>query len=240
MPAVGQPQKSNAARGDVRSVLTLIFAVLILAAVYLSWRIPAGENGDKGVGGALLLGTGLIAALTAVQNARLFSPRTAGWLLIGSGSIVWSLAHFLRSTTEPTAVLIYTGLFLLSAISLITGCLRIAGIAPTRKTWRQFTIDLMPPITALLTAAWLVEIGPFVRSGDVETHFRIAAALHGLAAVALIVVGVVGVFSWRQLRTNPAIQSVMAGLAIVAVADGLWLQRWIDRDASFGGQVCET
>jgi diguanylate cyclase (GGDEF)-like protein len=38
---------------------------------------------------------------------------------------------------------------------------------------------------------------------------------------------------WQELRAQPAVQSLMAGLAIIAVADGLWLQRWIDRTETF-------
>lgn len=234
MPPVGQPRNRSRSLEAGKHGLPLILAVVVLAASYLAWRIPAGAAGDRGLGGQILLLTGLVAALITIHNARLLAPAAGGWLLIGSGSTFWSSAHFLRDSTDRTGVLVYSGLILLTAAMLIVGCLRIAGIGPIRTSWRQLTVDLVPPIMALLTAAWLIEIGPFVQSREVETHLRIAAALHGLAAVALIVVGVVGAISWRQLRSNPAVQSLMAGLAIVAIADGFWLQRWIDRHASFG------
>jgi diguanylate cyclase (GGDEF)-like protein len=147
---------------------------------------------------------------------------------------MWSLAYFLRDNTEPASVLAYTGFFMLAALLLIGGCMRLAGIAFSRKNWRQLTVDLVPPIVTVLTIGWLVEIGSFVQAPVVPQHFRIAAALHGLAAVALIVVGIFGTFMWRKLRAHPAAKTVMAGLVILAVADGLWLQRWIDQNEQFG------
>jgi len=212
----------------------MILGVLGLAALYLSWRIPAGAGGDHGYDGLILLLTGLISALFAIQNARLFTADAPAWLLLASGCTMWSLGYFLRDNTEPTFVLAYTGFFMVAALLLIVGCMRLAGITISRSNWRQLTVDLVPPIVTVLTVGWLIEIGSFVQSRDVEQHFRIAAALHGLAAVALIVVGIFGIFMWRQLRAHPAVQTVMAGLAILAVADGLWLQRWIDRDERFG------
>ncbi len=212
----------------------MILGVLGLAALYVSWRIPAGTSGDQGYDGLILLLTGLVGTLFAVQNARQFPADRWAWLLVGSGCCMWSLAYFLRDNTEPARVLAYTGCFVLAALLLIVGCMRLAGITVSRSNWRQLTVDLVPPIVTVLTAAWLVEIGSFVQSPDVPEHFRIAAALHGLAAVALIVVGIFGIFMWRQLRAHPAVQTVMAGLAILAMADGLWLQRWIDRNEQFG------
>ena len=234
MPHVGQPRHSDRAQDSQRTVLSLIVGVLVLAAAYLAWRIPVGTDSAGTIGGQVLLVTGLVSALIAVQNRRRLNPPAPGWLLIAAGSIIWSSAHFLRDSSEPVDVLLYTGLFMLTALALIAGCLRMAGSGPTRSTWRQLTIDLVPPIIALLTVAWLIEIGPFVGSQDVELHFQVAAILHGLAAVALTVVGLVGILSWRQMRAHPAVQSVMTGLTILAIADGFWLQRWIDRDISFG------
>jgi diguanylate cyclase (GGDEF)-like protein len=212
----------------------MIGVVLTLASVYLSWRIPAGPGVDSGYDGHILLVTGLIAALFAVQNARLVPQQTLGWLLVGSGCIAWSMAYFLRTSTDSRGVLGYTTAFLVSTILLIAGCLRLAGVGSVRKNWRQLTIELVPPIVAVLTVAWLLEVGTFVRADNVASHFRVAAALHGLAAVALIVVGIFGAVTWRQVRERPAVQSLMAGLAIFSIADGLWLQRWIDQDANFG------
>jgi diguanylate cyclase (GGDEF)-like protein len=237
VPPAGQVPYSERGSGPAdgnRRPLLMIGVVLTLAAVYLSWRIPAGASGDSGYDGHILLLTGLISALFAIQNARLVPEQTLGWLLIGSGCTAWSLAYFLRASTDPRGVLAYTAAFLVSTILLMTGCLRLAGVSSVRKNWRQLTIELVPPIAAVLTAAWLFEVGTFVRAEDVAPHFRVAAALHGLAAVALIVVGIFGVVTWRQVREHPAVQSLMAGLVILSVADGLWLQRWIEQDANFG------
>jgi diguanylate cyclase (GGDEF)-like protein len=237
VPPAGQGSSSE--RGSEpadrnRRPLLLIGVVLTLASVYLSWRIPAGASVDTGHDGHILLLTGLISALFAIQNARLIPHQRLGWLLIGTGCAAWSLAYFLRASTDSRGVLAYTAAFLVSTTLLIAGCLRLAGVGSVRKNWRQLTIELVPPIAAVLTAAWLFEVGTFVRSGSVESHFRVAAALHGLAAVALIVVGIFGVVTWRQVRERPAVQSLMAGLVILSVADGLWLQRWIEQDATLG------
>ena len=156
MPHVGQPRYFDRAQDSQRTVLLLIVGVLVLAAAYLAWRIPTGTDSAGTIGGQILLVTGLVSALIAIQNRRCLNPLAPGWLLIAAGSIIWSSAHFLRDSSEPVGVLLYTGLFMLTSVALIAGCLRTAGLGPTRGTWRQLTIDLVPPIIALLTVAWLI------------------------------------------------------------------------------------
>jgi GGDEF domain-containing protein len=211
-----------------------MLAVVGLAAAYLTWRIREGAAGASGASGQILILTGLLAALVSIQNARRHAPHLSGWWQIGAGSAVWSIAHALRAATGSTAIELYAGCAVISAALLISGCLRMTGIGRERGAWRQLAVDLAPPIVALLTAAWLVEIGPFVSDRDIARPLRIAAMLHGLAIVAVMVVGLIGAMSWRRMRAHPAVQSVMAGLVIVAAADALWLQRWIAGDAAFG------
>ena len=234
MPQVSHRYHHQARADGNRPVLLLMVAVAGLAAAYLTWRIPAGVSGTGGASGRILLATGLVTALIAVGNARRVPDQKDGWFLIGGGSLAWSGAHFLRSDTEATGVLIYSGLVVTMSVMLIAGCLRLAGLGSEQNAWRHLTVDLVPPIVMLLTVAWLVEIGPFVRAADVRWHFKVAGALHGVSAVALIVLGLVGMFAWRQLHTHPAVQSVLAGLAIIATADAFWLQQWINHDTRFG------
>jgi diguanylate cyclase (GGDEF)-like protein len=217
-----------------RRTLLLMVAVFGLAAAYLAWRIREGATGSSGASGQFLVVIGLLATLVAIQNAQRAATWLAGWPLIAAGSAVWAIAHALRSATGAMAITIYAGCVLLSAALLIGGCLHMTGIGRERGAWRQLVVDLAPPIVALLTTAWLIEIGPFVRDRDIARPQQFAAMLHGLAIVALAVVGLIGAMSWRRMRAHPAVQSVMAGLVIVAVADALWLQRWIDGDQGFG------
>ena len=117
------------------------------------------------------------------------------------------------------------------AALLIAGCLRLTGIGVDRRAWRALAIDLVPPIVALVTAAWLFEIGPFVHQSGLSLSDQISVALQGLAAVALLVVGAMAALSWRRLSAHPALPSIMVGLVVVALGTAFWLRRWIDGDS---------
>jgi diguanylate cyclase (GGDEF)-like protein len=212
----------------------LILVVLLVSCAWLTWRIIDASD-DSGVwSGHVLIASGLVASLVSLINARHFAERRGTWLLIASGSLVWTVAYLLRDVTDEVGVLTYTCLFLCTAILLIAGCLRMTGLGGQPWAIRSLLIDLFPPIVALLTVVWLINIGPFVAANDLRWQYQVSAALHGLAAVALVVVGLAGLLSWQSLHIPASVQTMMAGLAILAVADGLWLQRWIDRDVTFG------
>lgn len=219
---------------DRRRILFLIVLVVTFGAAYLAWRIPGASPEVEKRGDNLLFLAGVVSATVAFLNARHFASQCGGWLLIGFGSLTWSLAHVLRSSTDIMSTFFFTAAFLVAAASLVGGCTWLAGMGRGPGGFRQLGIDLIPPIIALVTAVWLVDIGPFVQQNSEVHHLALAAIAHGFSAVALVVVGLVGIASWQSLRAHPSVQSLMAGLAIIAIADALWLQRWIDRDQGFG------
>ena len=235
MPNSRVPRRQPIARAaNNRRTVLLIAVIIALASVWLTWRIPAGSSASSASASYLLLVSGMISASVAFLNARRFAADRASWLLIGSGSLVWSAGHPLRSSTGSVEALTYTAMFLISAICLVGGCFRLAGVARHPDARRHIALNLLPPIVTLITATWLLEIGPFLQDSALPQYLRIAAVVHSVSAAVLIVVGLAGVVSWQQLRAHPAVQTLMVGLLIIAVAVGLWLQQWIDRSATFG------
>ena len=235
MPSSGSVRYRPTARTESnRRTVVLIAIVIGLASAWLTWRIPADESGSSASASYLLLVSGVISATVAFLNARRFRADRAGWNLIGIGSLIWSAGHPLRSPSGSFETQLYTGTFLLSAVCLVIGCFMLAGVARHPDARRHIALNLLPPIVALVTTTWLIGIGPFVQGRSVPNYLELAAVVHGLAAVVLIVVGLAGVVAWQELRAHPAVQSQMAGLAMVAVADGLWLQQWIGRAEAFG------
>jgi len=235
VPHTGQSRyhaTEQAARN--RRTLLLIGVIVALAGAYLTWRIPAGGSGSPAYSSYFLLISGLVSAAVAFLNARRFRAHRTGWLLIGLGSLIWAAGHPMRSASGSTETYVYTGMFLGAAVCLMIGCFKLAGVARHARARRHIALNLLPPIVALVTVTWQIEIGPFLQRPLLPAYLEIAAVVHGISAVVLIVVGLAGVVSWQELRTHPAVQSLMAGLAIIAVADALWLQQWIDRAESFG------
>jgi diguanylate cyclase (GGDEF)-like protein len=235
VPNPDVPRNRSIARAEGnRRIILLIAVIIALASAWLTWRIPAGSSASSASASYLLLVSGLVSAIVASLNARRFTADRAGWLLIGGGSLVWSAGHILRSPAGSVETLAYTAIFLVAAICLVIGCFKLAGVARHPDARRHIALNLLPPIIALVTATWLIDIGPFLQGPELPWYLEIAAIVHGVAAVVLIVVGLAGVVSWQELRAHPAAQSLMVGLMVIAVADGLWLQQWIDRSPTFG------
>ena len=95
MPGVGHPPYPERAPTSGRSVLGMILGVLGLAALYLSWRIPAGAGGDHGYDGLILLLTGLISAylmnherVRFSDTSALIAVRLTGWFWLALLSAV--------------------------------------------------------------------------------------------------------------------------------------------------------
>ena len=229
MNHAGQPRSSRRIAPDSNwRVFAAIVFVFVAAAGYLTWRVSTGDSGSSGSGGKLLAAAGLVVALIALQNAHRLALHMSGWLLTGSGGAVWSAAWLLRDADESRDLLIYSILTGLMAALLIAGCLRLTGIGVDRRAWRALSVDLVPPIVALVTATWLFEIGPFVHRSGLSISDQVSVAIQGLAAVALLVVGVMGALSWRRLSAHPALQTITVGLCLIALGTGFWLRRWID------------
>jgi diguanylate cyclase (GGDEF)-like protein len=219
---------------DRKTALMLILVVVGLAALYIGWRIPHGSSGAFRTGDRLLLLCGIAAAGGSVMAAYKAACTRGGWLLIALGSFVWAIAQLFRAEASEPGMLVYTGLYLLTSICLVYGCVVLAGMGRGPGGYRLLLTDLFPPFIAVITLVWLADIGPFIKRFDLPRYVEVAAVAHGVSAVALIVVGLIGISSWRSLQVHPAVRSLMAGMALVALADGFWLQRWFDRNSSFG------
>ena len=219
--------------GHRRSLLAAL-ALIFLAALFVSWRIPNRSADAVLLSRELLLVFGLCAAFAALTAAWISPLNRNGWSAIAIGCALWSVAQALRGEMSLPAVTANTGLYLAATIALVAGCVLLAGLGRGPGGWRQLGADVIPPVVALVVLVWLTDIGPFLDSNNLPLHLEITAAVHGALAVGLIVVGLIGISSWQNLRVHPAVQSLMAAMALIACADGFWVQRWIDRNVGFG------
>lgn len=218
--------------GRVRSLVTILL-IVAMAALYLGWRIPHHDSSESTLGNILLISASVCAAFAALFAARRNPADRRGWLLIALGCSLWSVAQSIRDADGETAMLVYTGAFLVTTLLFMMGCGMLAGLGRGAGGIRQLGIDVVPPFIALLTAIWLIDISPFLDRYDVPTGIAVASVAHGLSAAGLLVFGMTGIFASQTLRLHPSTQSVMVGMALIAIADAFWMQRWIDRDVNY-------
>jgi len=214
--------------------LLLVLGIVIFGALYVSWRIPHNAETPSRLSDGFLMLVALIAGAAALSIARADGPDRRNWLLIAIGALLWSIAQTLRYATSDTAMLVYTAAFLVSAAALVVGSGRLAGFGKGPGGFRSLGFDIGPPFIALVIIMWLIDLGPILQNYDVPPLIAVAAILHAASSVGLIVVGLMGILAARTLHLTPGVQSLMAGMALLAVADAFWMQRWIERDITYG------
>jgi len=225
----GRRARMVARRSLVRS-LTLMIG---FAIVYLTARILAGAEGDSGMVGRSLLFLALLASGSALWTARRVDDPDArrGWTLVSAGALAWAGGHLIRSETDLVGVIVFSGAYVTMIVALTAGALVVGHLVIRAGDWRRVAIEVVPPVIAVLVAIWLLEVGPSVADGGLSPRLRATAVLHGVTAAIAIVVGIAGFASRRSRGANPAAASLLAGIAIIAIGDLLWLQHWISRPA---------
>lgn len=148
MHNVGLPRRrSFSPDPGQRRTTFLILAVTLLAGAYLTWRIVQGTGESSVWSSRALLVSGCLAGLISLGNARRTPEFLTAWLLISSGSVIWTAAHLLRGASDATSALIFSVLFLVTAVALMIGCLRLAGIGGQPGALQWLVIDLFPPLS---------------------------------------------------------------------------------------------
>ena len=231
-PGLGRRARTVARRSLVRS-LTLMLG---FAVVYLTARILAGAEGGSGAVGRGLLLAALLAAGSALWTARRVDDPDArrGWLLVAGGALAWAVGHLFRSETDLAGMVAFSAAYVLMLSSLTAGALVVGHLVIRAGDWGRVAVEVLPPVIAVLVGIWLVEVGPAIADGELSPRLRATAVLHGVTAAAAIVVGLAGFASRRSRGPNPAGASLLAGIAIVAVGDLLWLQHWVSRPTTLG------
>lgn len=219
-----------------RSLIRSLTLILGFAVVYLTARLLAGAEGDSGTVGRGLLLAALLAAGSALWTARRVDDHgdRRGWTLIGAGATVWAGGHPFRGETDLTGVIAFGGAYVLMIAAITAGALVVGRLVLRSVDWRRVAVEVMPPVIAVLVVIWLVEVGPVVTDGELSTRLRATAVLHGVTAAVAIVVGLAGFASRRSRGVNPAAASLLAGFAIVAIGDLLWIQHWVSRSTALG------
>ena len=214
-----------------RSLVRSLSLILGFAVVYLTARVLAGAEGESGAIGRGLLLAALLASGSALWTAQRVDDPAArrGWALVGAGALAWAAGHLFRGGTDLVVVVLFSGAYVAMIATLTAGALVVGQLVVRAGDWRRVALDVVPSVIAVLTAIWLVEVGPAVAGGELSTRLRATAALHGVTAAVAIVVGLAGFASRRSRAANPAAASLLAGIAIVATGDLLWLQHWVSR-----------
>ena len=227
-------QPRTTAYGPRKGAILLIILVVSAAALYLGWRIPHDPGSQATTDDLLLIASGIMAASTCIWASLSAGPGRRGWILVAMGCTLWAVAQSIRTTSTNSGILVYTTAFLISVSLLMLGCGLLAGFGRGMGGYRQLCVDMVPPFTAVLIAVWLSDVGPFLQRYEVPRAVGIAALAHGLSSTGLIVLGMTGILASYRLRLAPGLQSLMTGMAIIAIADAFWMQRWIDREINFG------
>jgi diguanylate cyclase (GGDEF)-like protein len=205
---------------------TLLLLPAFIASVLLALRLLGGEASISTNDDALLTFIALVATVVATV-AAFRAPEATGrpWLLIASGCLGWGYWHPLEAGASLRQDIILNASYVLLAASTAAGALLLCRFSNDRDSRVKLLLDLLTPSVALTVAIWLFSVGPFVLDGGVSTSMRISAVIHGLGSVLLLVIGAAGVLSERRRQFNAATRSLLGAIAMLAVADAIWLQQ---------------
>lgn len=216
----------------------LLLLPAILASILLMLRLLGSEASIEHTGDAVL--TLLALAATAVAMIAAFrAPGDLGrpWLLIASGCLGWGYWYPLEAGASTRQDLLLNASYVLLVTSTAAGALMLCRFATDRDARIKLMLDLLTPAVALTVVIWIFSVGPFVLDGAATTEMRITAVIHGLGSALLLVIGAAGVLSERRRRYDTATRALLAAIAVLAVADAIWLQQLT---GSFGRSTVAT
>lgn len=184
------------------------------------------------------MGAGLLIILGAFDRSgreRLaWSLLGLGVAVLGLGELAWSW-HELTLGVEPPFPGLPDVFYLSGYPLLVAGVLTTPRQAPSRYQRGQQLIDLVVVVSGLALLAWMTVLVPtFQEASDLTSFEMLVGSAYPLSDIfVLVTIGVVGIRRSLHARDYP-MWCVMAGLAVMAAGDLLYLVALEDQSYSSG------